>query len=102
MIQINIKQAQADLPRYVEQAVRGEVVLVRDENEPSGVVLLPATEYERFKRAEKREDWREALNRAVKTGSRIAARRKGLPLDPPENLIAKIREERNAQDMGVC
>jgi len=73
-----------------------EPVIVERGGDPQ-VVVLSVAEYERLRAAQQRESWQEALERAVKVGAKIKARRGGQPLTPPEEIIRQVREERDAQ-----
>ena len=79
--------------RVVEQ---GEQIIVERAGRPQ-VVILSVDAYEKMKTAQRREDWREALARAVQVGARVRARREGRPLTPPDEIIRQMREERDAQ-----
>ena len=79
--------------RVVEQ---GEQIIVERAGKPQVVILSMAT-YEQMKMAQQREGWRDALARAIQVGAKIRARRGEQPLTPPEEVIHRMREERDAQ-----
>jgi prevent-host-death family protein len=84
--------------RVAEQEER---IVVERAGRPRVVILSVAT-YEKMKLAEQREDWREALARAIKIGKKIKARRGGRPLTPPEEVIHQMRKEHDAQLDSLC
>lgn len=79
--------------RVVEQS---EEIIVERAGLPQ-VVILSVDTYERMKKARQRENWDEVLARVIQVGARIRARREGQSLTPPEEVIRRMREERNAQ-----
>jgi hypothetical protein len=44
-----------------------------------------------------KENWQEALERAIQVGIKVKTRRGNRPLTPPEEVIRQVREERNEQ-----
>ncbi|MGQ9586720.1 MAG: type II toxin-antitoxin system Phd/YefM family antitoxin [Anaerolineae bacterium] len=73
-----------------------EPIIVERGGEPH-VVVLSVAEYERLQRAQPRQGWRQPLERAVEVGARVAARRGGHPLTPPEEVVCQAREERDVE-----
>ena len=60
-------------------------------------MILSIEEYERLKANQQKEDWREVLDRALRLGKEISARRGGEPLPDPADIIHQMREERDEQ-----
>ena len=77
-----------------------EPVIVERDGKPH-VVVISVEEYERLKTGGQRDDWEEALDRAIEQATRIETRR-GRPLLPlPEEIIREMREERDERLLGL-
>lgn len=80
--------------------VDGEAIVVERGGDPA-VVVVSLEEYRRLLAAAGGEDWRAGLDRAVKMGQRIRARRGGASLTPSEELMNRQREERGDELVGM-
>lgn len=78
----------------------GEPIIVERSGKPY-VVVLSVEEYNRLREGNAGESWQETLERILQLGDRIARRRDGKPLPPPEEMIDEAREERDAQVAGM-
>jgi len=67
-----------------------EAVVVERGGTPQ-VVVLSVGEYERLKSAGGSRSWEVSLKRAARSRDRIAARREGRPLSPPDALVVRAR-----------
>jgi len=76
----------------------GEPTVVERAGEPV-VAIIPLDEYERFLEAQKQQvDWKELVARArAQIRSELGERE----MMPPEELIRQMREERDAQILGL-
>lgn len=83
-----------ELLRHVVDS--GEVVIVQRDGKPQ-VAVLPVEEYERLKESQPGSDWRQTMQKALDLADRIRSGRGGRPLPPPEEVIRKMREERDEQ-----
>lgn len=77
-----------------------ESVIVERSGEPR-IVIISIEEYERLRSGGRRDDWEEALERAIRLATRIETRRGVPPLPPPEDVIRETREERDEQLLGL-
>jgi prevent-host-death family protein len=75
-----------------------EIIIVERSGEPQ-IVLLSLGQYQRLKDAEQAQvDWRERVDKARE---QIAHDLNGAELKPPEEVIRRMREERDAQLMDL-
>ena len=97
---INATEARAHFGELMRRVVEtGEAVIIAHRGRPQAVVLSLA-EYERLK-AKAKEEQGDALERILRLGDEIRARRGGKPLmPPPEEVIRQMREERDEQLCG--
>jgi prevent-host-death family protein len=87
-----------ELIRKVKEENRAYVV--ERSGEPY-VVVVSLEEYERLKKGGK-PNWREALERALKLGAEINARRGDESLPDPTDVLHEMREERAHQLLEAC
>jgi prevent-host-death family protein len=97
---ISATEARARLGELIRHAAEtGEAVIITRRSRPQAV-LLSLAEYERLK-ANAKEEQSDALERILRLGDEIRARRGGKPLmPPPEEVIRQMREERDEQLLG--
>ncbi len=77
-----------------------EPIIVERSGKPY-VVVLSVEEYDRLREGHARESWKQTLGRILQLGDRIARRRGGKPLPPPDEMIHEAREERDARIAGM-
>jgi prevent-host-death family protein len=94
---VSATEARIHLGELMRWAVESDEPIIVERGGEPHVVLLSIAGYEQLKAARQRQSWREALDQAVKIGTKIQARRKGEPLTPPEQIIREMREEQDAK-----
>lgn len=99
---VSTTEARTHFEELMRQVVEDQEPVIVERGGKPQVVMLSVAEYERLKADVKREGWQEALERAIRLGARIRARRGGKPLTPPpEEIIRQMREERGEQLLGL-
>ena len=94
---ITATDARIHFGRVLRQVAKGgQRIIIERAGRPKAVILSIA-EYERLQAAQQKEGWRVALERAIRVGAMIKARRGGQPVTPPEEVIRQAREERYEQ-----
>lgn len=78
----------------------GQPVTVERDGEPC-VVMLSIEAYRRLQEGQARPAWQDTLSQVQDFRARLRARRAGRPLPPPEEVVRKAREERDAQLAGL-
>lgn len=93
---ISATQARINLGKLIRQVLAGEVVVIEHTGKPA-VVVLAVEEYRKLK-AQRRQGWRETLEKIFQLNTRLPTRPGGPGfLTPPTEIIQEIREERDAQ-----
>ncbi len=94
---ISATEARIRFGEWMRRAVeQNETIVVQRGGRPY-VVLLAFETYQRLRPA-RQADWEQTAARIVALGQRWRQERGDLPLEPPpEDLIRKMREERDAQ-----
>jgi prevent-host-death family protein len=97
---VTATQARVRFGEILRQVSGGSgAVVVARLGEPQ-VVILAFREYQSLRDRVDRGS-RVGLDRALSVGERIARRRGGVPLPPPEDVIASSREERDEDVLGM-
>ncbi len=94
---ISATEARTRFDALMRRVVEEEEHAIVERGGKPYVVLLSYEEYERLRRSQAHPTWQETLDRLLRLGARIKARRGGRPLTPPEAIIREVREERDAQ-----
>jgi prevent-host-death family protein len=98
---VSATEARIRFGELMQLAVESQEPIVVERGGKPYVVVLSIAEYERLRTAQKVEEWREGLKRAIQVGARIKDRRGGQPLTPPEEVIRQVREERDASSANL-
>ncbi len=96
---ISATEARVHFGELIRQVAEEDKVIIVQRSGKPQVVVLSVDEYERLKK--KRAGWEEALERAIQLSAQINARRGGKSLTPPEEIIHRMREERDEQLMDL-
>jgi len=72
-----------------------DLTLIVEKGGKPEAVLLSVAAYERLRAIEAAGAGADALERARASRERIRARRGGQPVPPPEEVVARLREERD-------
>lgn len=96
---VSATEARVRFGEMIQRVVNNqEIIIVERSGEPQ-IVLLSLVHYQRLKAAERAHvDWRERVDEARE---QIAHDLNGAELKPPEEVIRRMREERDAQLMDL-
>jgi prevent-host-death family protein len=96
---VSATEARVRFGEMIQRVVNNqEIIIVERSGEPQ-IVLLSLVQYQRLKDAEQAQvDWRERVDKARE---QIAHDLNGAELKPPEEVIRRMREERDAQLMDL-
>ena len=93
---ISATEARIRFGELMRQAVETQEPIVVERGGKPHVVVLSIATYERLQATHGDDRWRAGLERAIQVGARIRARRSDRPLTPPEEIVHRAREERDA------
>ena len=94
---ISATEARVHFGQWLRQVKEKDLTLIVEKGGRPEAVLLSLHAYKRLCAAGTADLGAEALDRARASRERIRARRKGAPLPPPEDVIARMREERDGE-----
>ena len=96
---VSATEARVHFGEMIQRVVDNkEIIIVERSGEPQ-IVLLSLGQYQRLKDAEQAQvDWRERVDKALE---QIAQDLNGAELIPPEEIIRRMREDRDAQLMDL-
>lgn len=97
---VSATEARVHFGEMIQRVVDNqEIIIVERSGEPK-IVLLSLGQYQRLRAAEEQApvNWRERVEKARKL---IARDIKGAELIPPEEIIRRMREERDVQLMDL-
>jgi prevent-host-death family protein len=77
-----------------------ETVLVERAGTPVAAII-PLAEYERLVADRDQRAWREALARAAQARGRVEAELEGRALPAPEEILRRVREDRDGELVGL-
>jgi len=90
-VTVSATEARVRFGAIMRRAAAGrEPIVVERAGEPA-VVILSMEEYRRLLGAASGEDWQPALERALRTGQLLRARRDGAAITAPEDLLVRLR-----------
>lgn len=97
---VTATEARVHFGEMIQRVINNqETIIVERSGEPQ-IVLLSLVQYQRLKAAEERAQvgWRQRVDEARE---QIAHDLNGAELKPPEEIIRRMREERDAQLMDL-
>ncbi len=95
---VSATEARIHLGKLMRRVVEsGRPIIVERGGKPY-VVLLSVEAYERLVKGQQQEDWRRLVAQAR---DRVRADLGGRDLRPPEEVLRQVREERDAQLLGL-
>ena len=95
---VSATEARIHLGELMRRVVEGGGPIIVERGGKPYVVLLSVEEYEHLVKGQRPEDWRERVTQARE---QIRADLGGRKLTPPEEVLRQIREERDAQLLGL-
>lgn len=96
---VSATEARIGFGELMRQAVESHEPIIVERGGKPHVVMLSVEEYARLLRAQQQQDnWRELVRQAR---AQIEADLGGRVLPPPEEILARIREERDEQLLVV-
>ena len=95
---VSATEARIRFGEMMRRAVENQERVIVERGGKPYVVLLSVEEYERLVKGRQREDWKECIARARE---RVRADLGDRKLTPPEEVLQQIREERDAQLLGL-
>ena len=98
---ISATEARVHFGQWLRQVKDKGVTLIVEKAGRPEAVLLSLHAYQRLCAAGAADAGTDALERARASRERIQARRKGEPLPPPEDVIDRMREERDGELPGL-
>ena len=98
---ISAAEARVHCGRWLRQVKEKGMTLIVEKGGSPEAVLLSLDACQRLCAAGAAEAGTNALDRARISRGRVRARRKGVPLPPPEGVIARMRGERDGEITGL-
>ena len=95
---VSATEARIRFGEMMRRAVENQERVIVERGGKPYVVLLSVDEYERLVKGRQREDWKEWVARARE---QVRADLGDRELMPPEEVLQQIREERDAQLLGL-
>jgi prevent-host-death family protein len=95
---VSATKARIHLGELMRQAVESQEPIIIERSGKSHVVILSVANYERLLDGQQQESWRELVNEAR---AAIAADLGGRELPPPEEILQRTREARDAQLLAL-
>ena len=95
---VSATEARIHLGELMRRVVEGRGPIIVERGGKPYVVLLSVEEYEQLVRGQRPEDW---MKRVAQARDQIRADLGDRELVPPEEVLRQIREERDAQLLGL-
>ena len=95
---ITATEARVHFGEIMRRVVETGTPVIVERDGTAQVVVMSVQTYDQLRQGTQTKDWRALLAQAHE---RIRAELDGRPLPPPEDIIRQMREERDAQLLGL-
>ncbi len=92
---LSVEEMQDHFAEWACKIIETKEPVIVAQADHSEIVLLPRSTFEELKLSKKQKNRQTALQRARKLRAKINTRRGGKPIPPPEDIMHKLREERD-------
>jgi len=95
---VSATQARIHFGELMREAVETNEAIIVERGGKSQVVVLSVEEYERLRKGQQQDEWKELVHRAR---AQIQAHLGGRTLPPAEEILKQVREDRDEQLLAM-